>query len=93
MSAALVQEVEHAISLGESGATLIPWLAPVALFAVREHDPAVSTLVAADAFTKAGWSWDQKNLELDKCGWYAFFRSQGELSPPIIQWQRRKQNP
>jgi len=85
----LVQEVEESISRGERGATLIPWALALALFSVRDHDPAFSIMAAINSFVDAGWTWNQKTPEIDKDGWYAFFRSQGEMSPPIIQWQRR----
>lgn len=73
----LISQVEFEIRRGRNNAFLIPWGGD------RKPEQAIS--IAVDSFRDAGWEWDGRDLT--KGGWYAFFRSQGELSPPILQWQ------
>lgn len=47
-------------------------------------DGSISEVI--DQFQAAGWSWDGQ--ELARPGWAAFFRSQGECGPAIVQWMR-----
>jgi hypothetical protein len=86
----LIREVEGSISAGRNDAALIPWMPRLSLFGVEEHDPAFAILTAISAFTAHGWELDRKENVIRKDGWYAFFRSQGQLAPPIAQWQRER---
>jgi len=72
----VLDEVDAMISAGNAGATLIEW--------DGNATDAINRAVAA--FLARGWQWDGHNLR--KCGWVAWFRSQGELAPPVIQWMR-----
>ncbi len=86
-------EVEESIRQGKGNAGLIEWVyreIPATLLEPAgedEPDPASSIAYSIQKFREAGWSWN--GSELTKDGWYIFYRSQGQLSPPIIQWQPR----
>lgn len=89
----LVEMVEDSIRRGFANATLIEWVYrehPATLIeeAHDEPDPVASICMAALEFKKAGWFWDTTLDRLEKDGWMIWFRSQGKLSPPIIQWSR-----
>jgi len=71
-----VDEVEEEIACGRASATLIEW----------NGNPADAIALVVARFTENGWSWDGANLM--KGGWTAWFRSQGVLSSPIIQWRK-----
>ncbi len=83
--------VERQISESKSNASLIDWVyqeIPATLLEPAgepEPDPIASIAASVAEFVAAGWNWN--GGELTKEGWYIFFRSQGQLSPPIIQWQ------
>lgn len=73
-STATREMVEDCIRRGFASADLVEW-----------HDSASASIDAAvAAFVDAGWTWDGQELRRD--GWYAWFRSQGMLAPPIVQW-------
>lgn len=76
---AIVGEVEAAIAAGRSDASLIAWSS-------EQHNPSETIAAAVADFERVGWRWT--GYQIEKGGWYAFFRSQGILSPPIIQWNR-----
>jgi hypothetical protein len=40
------------------------------------------------AFEAAGWRWNSHEKQLEKDGWFAWFRSQGNLASPILQFSR-----
>jgi len=61
---------------GKAGATLIDW----------NGDPALAIKSAIAGFVERGWTWNGKDLRRD--GWLAWFRSQGDLAPPIVTWRR-----
>ena len=74
-----VSLLHECIAEGHSDATLIPWVdcdAEGAIAAVRS------------ALEAAGWVWNDRAKQLERGGWYVWFRSQGRLSSPIAQWNR-----
>jgi len=75
-SSRVPDEVDEMITDGRSGATVIEQ--------TGTPDESIDSAVAA--FCKSGWTWDSRNLTRD--GWLAWFRSQGNLAPPIVQWAR-----
>ncbi len=87
----LVEQVEDSIRRGYRNATMIEWVYrehPATLIEEAgedEPDPVASIVHSVDEFVKAGWTWT--GADLTKDGWYIFYRSQGQLSPPIIQWK------
>lgn len=78
-------EVEEAISLGQPDALLIPWASDLPWAA---NDPIAAINASVSDFIAAGWGWNPVRRELTKSGWVAFYRSQGALSRPILQWSR-----
>jgi len=91
---AFVDRVEREIAAGHRNADCIEWVwrdSPSNLFdeePVEEPDPAASICKAVLDFSDAGWNWVGPRNQLEKDGWYIWFRSQGQLSPPIAQWSR-----
>ena len=79
--------VEAQIAAGKSNADLIDWALAPTLFDSR-NDPQESIAASIAEFVAAGWRWNELLRQLEKDGWYAFYRSQGILSPPIIQWRQ-----
>ena len=77
---AVLNKVEEAIAAGSSSATLIEWSG----FPVGAIEQAIS------GFISRGWAWDGSALQRN--GWIAWFRSQGVLAPPIIQWRPIKRS-
>ncbi len=73
-SEAAPNEVETA--MGSGNATLIEW----------DGDAGQAIARAVEAFRLRGWDWDGATLHRD--GWTAWFRSQGNLAPPIVQWSK-----
>jgi hypothetical protein len=45
---------------------------------------------AISGFISRGWAWNGSDLQRN--GWIAWLRSQGVLSPPIIQWRPIKRS-
>lgn len=81
--------VEAAIAAGRSGADLIPWnKLCISLFGDWEPDPMRAIEESQTDFEMAGWTWNREAKQLEKDGWLIWYRSQGLLSPPIIQWSR-----
>jgi hypothetical protein len=77
--AALIADINDCIREGLRNATLIPWDGER-----RDANAAIAETCAA--FEAAGWRWNTNLRQLEKGGWYAWFRSQGNLASPIIQW-------
>lgn len=61
---------------GQPGATLIDW----------SGDGALAIQSAVVGFVERGWAWDGRDMRQDS--WLAWFRSQGELAPPIVTWRK-----
>jgi hypothetical protein len=80
--------VENEIAHGRPGADLIDWAMSETLFPVQ--CPQASISESMRDFIAEGWRWDAEKHDLIRNGWYAFYRSQGLISPPIIQWNRLK---
>ena len=80
-----VDHVLAEIAEGRSGATLIEWGGGV-MFDM--HDPEGSIRASRRDFQHAGWTWKPKEQRIEREGWCAFWRSQGQLAPPVIQWQK-----
>lgn len=73
----IAEQVTALVDLGRSDATLIEWGTEAGAPA------AISESVAQ--FLALGWRWTGRELLRD--GWGAWFRSQGALAPPIVQWR------
>lgn len=82
----MVQDVEESITAGRSDATTIDWVN-------GEEDPRRAIAASRKEFEDAGWKWDEKEGQLEKDGWYVWYRSQGDLSSPVLQWDRLKPPP
>jgi hypothetical protein len=81
----LVLYLDECIRDGHADATLIPW---------NEERSATKAIAdARAAFEVGGWEWNIILEQLEKRGWYAWFRSQGVLASPIIQWGRVSHTP
>jgi hypothetical protein len=61
---------------GKAGSTLLDW----------DGDPALAIKRAIAGFVERGWTCEGSDVFRD--GWLAWFRSQGELAPPIVTWRR-----
>lgn len=84
---AVIDRVEAEISAGNRGADLIEWASD--LFS-ESRDPEAAINASIAEFVAAGWRWNATLRQLEKGGWWAFFRSQGALAPPILQWAKRQ---
>ncbi len=40
------------------------------------------------ALEAEGWVWNDHMRQLERGGWFVWFRSQGRLSSPIAQWRK-----
>lgn len=78
---AFLSELAECIADGVSNATLIPWTDEDAPSAIEEAETALVSL---------GWVWNESEKQLERDGWFIWFRSQGKLSSPIAQWSRIK---
>lgn len=83
--AEFVAGIEECVRDGIANATLIPWDSS------RDANRSIAETCAA--FEAAGWQWNIILEQLEKNGWYAWFRSQGVLASPIIQWGRVSTTP
>jgi len=83
--AEFVAGIEECVSDGIANATLIPW--------DETHNANRAIAESCAAFEAAGWQWNIILEQLEKGGWYAWFRSQGVLASPIIQWGRVSTTP
>jgi hypothetical protein len=81
----LATVIRESIRDGRGDAILIPWNA--------ERDAKQSIESARAALESDGWRWNLILEQLEKNGWYAWFRSQGSLAAPIIQWGRVSHTP
>jgi hypothetical protein len=80
-AAALLQlDVWDECRAGHGSAVCIPW------DSARDAKRAISECRVA--FEAAGWIWNSTAEQLERDGWLAWFRSQGHLASPIIQWSR-----
>ena len=77
--------VEEGIRDGRSHAVCIPWN--------ESHDANRAIAESCAAFEAAGWQWNIILEQLEKGGWYGWFRSQGALASPIFQWGRISTTP
>lgn len=84
----LPELVDISIAEGKRNAELIDWVTSADLFGSVYRDPESAILASREEFESVGWKWSAVDQCLQKGGWYAFYRSQGRLSPPILQWQR-----
>ena len=81
----LVAALDECVRDGHSDAMCIPWN--------DEHNANRAIAESCAALEAAGWQWNIILEQLEKDGWYAWFRSQGVLSSPIIQWGRVSTTP
>lgn len=85
-----VDEVLAAIAEGRSGDRLIEWVPTDGLFGALDNDPSLAIHASKVQFsTVHGWTYNHSEDRIERDGWYAFYRSQGQLAPPIIQWNRK----
>jgi hypothetical protein len=77
----LIAWLDWSTQSGHCDATLIPWDA-------GNHDSEREIADARAALELVGWIWNPILEQLERGGWYAWFRSQGKLASPIIQWGR-----
>jgi len=68
------------IAEGHADATLIP--------DQPSGDPEDAIAATRAALEELGWVWNTKEKQLERGGWYVWFRSQGRLSSPIAQWNK-----
>jgi hypothetical protein len=80
--AKFVERLDWFIMSGRSDADLIPWNG------LEDHDSARETADARAALESVGWVWNPILEQLERGGWYAWFRPQGHGAPPIVQWNR-----
>lgn len=85
-----IDELEAAIARGETGAALIEWAPANDLFGVAENSPSGSIAHAMEQLKDAGWVWYGDRQQIERDGWYVWFRSQGPNAPPVAQWNRLK---
>lgn len=86
----IAKDIEDAISAGRRDACLIDWANLPQLFPGEEdpQSPTESIAMAKFHLEADGWRWTGSQLEKD--GWYVWFRSQGRESRPIAQWSQIK---
>lgn len=77
----LIEHLEYSLSLGRGDAALLPWDAD-------NHNSEREIAAARAALEAEGWVWNPILEQLERGGWYAWFRSQGNLASPILQWNR-----
>lgn len=77
----LIELLDWSIQSGRCDATLIPWDS-------AKPDSAREIADARAALEAVGWIWNPIMEQLERGGWYAWFRSQGKLASPILQWGR-----
>jgi hypothetical protein len=70
--------VDDAIRLDIRNATLVPLL---------NHNKIYSLAEVHAVLLGRGWAYNETLKQFEREGWYLFLRSQGELAPPIAQWQ------
>lgn len=75
----VAEQVTEMADAGHANAVLIEW--------DRTRNPQKAIEQSILEFTAAGWQW--ADPELVRAGWYAWFRSQGNNAPPIVQWGKR----
>ena len=78
---AFISHLVESIAEGRNDATLIPWL---------DNDAAGAIEAAESVLLSLGWIWNESEKQLERDGWFIWFRSQGKLSSPIAQWARIK---
>ena len=84
-----VKDVLASIAEGKSGAMLIEWDTDPMMDGPRPvENPTAAIRLSRDHFEAHGWVLVPGKGQLEKDGWYIWYRSQGQLSPPIIQWGR-----
>jgi hypothetical protein len=79
---AFISELAECIEENHPHATLIPWAAD------REGDSGAAIESVTIALESLGWVWNESAKQLERGGWYVWFRSQGRLSSPIAQWNK-----
>ena len=86
-----VDEIETSMADGWMSSTLIEWADSGAdLFGDPVERSAALAIENSKALLAArGWIWSDDRRQMERRdGFYAWYRSQGTLSPPIIQWDR-----
>lgn len=84
MLLAIPDSVARSIAADRADAALIPW-GPRNR---QKRDPALAIESSKAMFALDGWLWNEARRQLEKDGWYLWYRSQGQLAPPIAQWNR-----
>lgn len=79
---AFISELAECIAENHPHATLIPWAN------YREGDSGAAIESVTVALESLGWIWNPSKKQLERAGWYVWFRSQGRISSPIAQWDR-----
>jgi hypothetical protein len=74
-----VSRLHRAIAENHSDADLIPW---------ADCNPDNAIAAMRSALEAEGWVWNDRQKQLERGGWYVWFRSQGRLSSPIAQWNK-----
>jgi hypothetical protein len=77
-----VAEFHGYIAEGFADANLIPWR--------FDSCPIAAIANVRAALEAEGWTWNESEKQLERGGWYVWFRSQGRLSSPIAQWNKLK---
>ena len=88
-----IQNLEECITAGKGNAALIDWAVPADLFGVDIQDPAITIedLAKAGPSRVRGWLWNGMERQMERAGWYCFFRSQGKWARPRWRNGRRLQ--
>ena len=81
-----IQNLEECITAGKGNAALIDWAVPADLFGVDIRDPAITIETAKADLAVRGWLWNGRERQMERAGWYCFFRSQGKWARPLAQW-------
>jgi hypothetical protein len=68
------------IAGGISNADCIPHL--------RDACPLAAIANVRAALEAEGWEWNEHMRQLERGGWYVWFRSQGRSASPIAQWAK-----
>jgi hypothetical protein len=77
-----ISAMHEAMAEDHGDANLVGW-APG-----KDREAKAAIDYASKQLTDAGWKYNAKQKQFEKDGWYAFLRSQGDLSSPILQWNK-----
>jgi hypothetical protein len=78
-----IAEFHECIAEGISNANLIPYQ--------RGSCPMAAIASVRAALEAEGWVWNEAATQLERDGWFVWFRSQGRTAPPIAQWNELTQ--